>query len=82
MNFVPVESLPDNVEYADHKPIKKYLDEFMAMNVKYARVDFATDEYSDTRSGNTVIRRAAKYHAFPITVKMIGGDTYLIRNDI
>lgn len=63
-------------------PVKKYLQEFMDMNVKTVRLDFSEDEYLSPTSCHNSFRSSAHYNKFPIDVKMINGEVYLVRWDL
>lgn len=87
MTFVPVEKLPAkgrrNVNgQCEWKPLKSYLDEFMKMNVKYAKVEFENGEYSNWRAAYESLRHSIERAVLPIDVKMRVYGVYLIRRDL
>ena len=82
MTFVPVEKLPEKQKNVAFHNGKAYLEEFMRMGVKYARVDLLPGEYCTVDTGYHALMNIVKWHAFPITVKTINGEIYLIRKDL
>ena len=58
------------------------LKEFMAMNVKVAKVTWTDIEYKSSRSCYESLHKAAKKFGFPIDVTTRKGEIFLIRRDI
>lgn len=89
MMFVEVQELPKKGSIENgrsgrstyHKYAKE-LETFTKMNVKIAKVVFASGEFKDTTSVETILRRAVKTHGFPINIHERRGDIYLVRRDI
>ena len=81
MNFVPVDYLPER-RYTTYKKVSAYIQEFMKMNVKTVRVDYSSDEYTSAQCASTPFRYAINTDDYPIMVRIINGDLYLIRTDM
>lgn len=92
MKLISVKKLPEKV-YRRHKSprksVKGYLVEFMKMNVKYAKIAYGDDDYIHNRACVSSFRHAitSRYVVnaraeFPIIVKEINNDVYLIRTDL
>ena len=81
MHFVTVEELPDT-QYASRNKLEEGLEKFMSMKTKYARIVFSKDEYSSSTACQVVMKRASIQYGFPVDVRLINGDVYLIRRDI
>ena len=87
MRFVPVEKIPE-INYPDgekkciYKPIRKYIEEFMKIGIKIAKVELNDDEYRDYESARVVFSNAVKRHCFPIDVVIRNKEVYLVRRDI
>ena len=81
MTIVPVENLPEK-RPRDYKRIAHIFQEFMKMNVKYARVDFNELEYASVQSAYTNLRRAATDQNRPLYVTIINGEIYFVRMDM
>ena len=81
MKFVAIteEELAKKCPY---KKMQALVREFMSMNIKIARVDFDEHDYKNTKSACGSFSRAIKDGGFPISVKMIDKELYLIRKDI
>lgn len=87
MTFVPVESVPERWKHESgdlvaYKPVRNYLEEFIRMGIKHARVDLKPYEYKNIESAYAAIRKAARHHAYPIDVCLRNYEIYLIRRDI
>lgn len=62
--------------------VEAELKEFMAMNVKVAKVTWTDIEYKNDRSCYEGLLRCVKKFGFPIIVTTRKGDVFLIRKDI
>ena len=85
MKFVEVEKLPPKDKYSESNAKKKlydHLDEFMAMNIKIARVEYRPDEYKHAYSAYESILRACRKHPYPIEVYLRKWEVYLVRTDL
>lgn len=78
MKFIEVKELPKRKVRTD---LRQKLDEFMAMNIKIAKVEME-NRYSSIRVAQGTIHTSAKHGGYPITVRTIDGEIYLIRKDI
>ena len=76
---VMFDGLPSKREY---NPLGKYLEEFMRMNVKVARVDLSEREYASPRGCQTTLHTAIKRRAMPIKAVMRNKEVYLVRTDM
>ena len=56
--------------------------EFMAMEVKVARVDLDPDDYKNPCVARNVLGNGAKRHGFPVKVKTLNDEIYFIRTDM
>ena len=85
MRFTPVETLPKKkagmAPAVPPKSVKSYFEEFMKMDVKYVRVDFAKYEYANRKSAYVSMKESVKYSGLPIEVRMRGGDIFFVRTD-
>lgn len=79
MKLVQVEMMPRKGE--NHK-LKANWDEFMSMNVKYAKAELEVGEYSSPTVARSVWACSIKKFGYPIDVKLRGKDIYLVRRDI
>lgn len=86
MTFVKVDALPESYargsRRASRKPLIKYLEAFMKMNIKIARVKLAPGEYACPEYARVPIQNAVTRSALPINVYFRQGDVYLVRRDI
>lgn len=87
MNFIPVDYIPmrasvkPNIK-SEYKPLRSYLNEFMNMRVKRARVVMTSNEYTDLNSAKASIYVAIKRHALPIKIHIRGEYLYFVRTDL
>ena len=81
MRFVEVNELPEHIR-STKSNFKHRLDEFMAMNIKVARVEFDSSEYNSRESCRGAFVSACKRYSYPIRAVGINGDVYLIRKDL
>jgi hypothetical protein len=83
MQFIEVDKLPifDWINRTRYETQSK-LEEFMAMNIKYARVVLDEGEYASVNSAYQCIRHAAIRANHPILVSCICGEVYLMRTDM
>lgn len=83
MKFIEVTELPKtNPNKKNRRGVTRdKLDEFMAMNIKIAKVVLGGDYINSISCYNTM-SKTARYGCYPISVKMRNGEVYLIRRDI
>ncbi len=62
--------------------LKPLFDEFIALNVKVARVDLDEEDYKSPTVAANVLRIAAKRWAVPIRVVLSEGKVYFVRKDM
>ena len=79
MRFTKVEN---GIVKRENFKLKNYFKEFMAMNVKTAKIELDKDDYKSVIVGYKVLYNAAKRHGVPIKVSMHEGNIYFIRTDI
>lgn len=79
MKFTAVKEVPGNRTY---NPLKSKWDEFMAMNVKVAKVDLDEKEYCSIEVARSVMSVSIKHFGYPITITKRGNEIYLIRRDM
>ena len=90
MKFVVVDELPvakrhkNRVNYkGTYNHTAKQLEEFVAMGVKYVRVEFYKGEYSGHESMRITLRDSLnRCPDLPIKVVQRGTDIYLVRTDM
>lgn len=79
MKFVEVKEVPG---VRQNNPLKSKWVEFMAMNVKVAKVDLSEHEYKSATVAQSVMSVSIKRFGYPITVTRRGDELYLIRRDM
>lgn len=84
MVLIEIEELPKTERRIerDHKDLLDYLEQFMAMNTKYAWVVYEPNEYSSSISAYSTITRACFRYNLPIKVCLRNDDLYLMRTDM
>lgn len=65
----------------DAYKLKHYLDEFLHMHIKVAKVDF-DEHYKSSSVAAQCISHAVKKYGFPIIVTQRKNEIYLIRKDM
>lgn len=79
MRFVPVNELPERCR---KKPLKHVFEEFIAMNVKFARVDLTRFDYKTPTVAAQVLGVACKRHCVDIKVHRVNDEVYFERTDM
>lgn len=79
MKFVPVEKLPKR---CTAKSLKHVFKEFIAMNVKFAKVDLTQFDYKSPSVAFSVLSVAVKRHCVDIKVHKNGNEIYFERTDM
>lgn len=64
------------------KHLKLYIDEFINMGVKVARVDIDEHDYKNVKVAYRVLYNHIKRFGHPINVVMRKGEIYFVRKDI
>lgn len=64
------------------KDLATVFDEFMAMQIKAARLGFNHDEYKDSKSATQTLRAFARNHNLPVRVLHRMNDVYFVRTDM
>lgn len=83
MNIVVVDDLPKKTTQKHRtNNISGYLEEFVNMNVKFAKLEFHAGEYSRIESARQSIHQSVRTHGFPIKVCVRNRELYLVRKDI
>lgn len=84
MKFVEIESIPEKGKHrrARCKNLKHLFDEFMNMNVKFAKFEFNDSEYISARSAYDILGPTAKRLGLPISIHERHGELYFERRDI
>lgn len=83
MKLVVVDELPTVTDKRYHNNnVGAYLDEFMNMNAKIARLEFNVGEYSRIESARQSVYQSIRTHGFPIKVCVRNRELYLVRKDI
>ena len=82
MKLIPVTKLPDPEFKSEHKNLAKLCSDFLKLNVKYARVEFAPYDYNSVHSAYTSLRSFIRGHDYKsVYVKVIHNDLYFVRTD-
>lgn len=79
MKFVEVKEVP---EVRCRKNLQGYLNEFMAWNIKVAKVEFNEKEYKNARSAQASFHKAIKTSKLPLTIIKRNDEIFLVRNDM
>lgn len=84
MNFVPVAELPKPTKPSrtNKHNYQKEFDNFMALGVKYARIDWTKEDYASYNSACAAIRTGLWKFNIPAQLVEIDGTIYLVRTDI
>lgn len=82
MQFVKFEGKIPEIKRIHRKNLKGYFDEFMSTNIKVAKVMLNEGEYKDVVVARNVLNRSVVNHGYPITVRRVGKEIFLIRRDI
>ena len=86
MTFTKVDYPVPRGDHKGERPRRKDLamvfDEFMAMQIKAARLGFNRDEYKDDKSAAQTLRMFARNHNLPIRVLHRMNDVYFVRTDM
>ena len=81
MKFVEVKEIPTTSRNMSCK-FEERLGRFMDKNIKCARVVYDVDEYTSSTGCAIAFKRACLWYGFPVDVKQINGEVYLIHRDI
>ena len=79
MKFVKVKELPKK---AKKKRVMLFLEEFVASNIKIAKVEFNESDYCSPSSCQSAFRKSALTGGYPVEVKTVDKVVYLIRTDM
>lgn len=79
MKFVEVKELPGRRKY---NPLDVYFKDFMAMNIKIAKVDFEGNGYKSMKTAQSTLYNSAKKRGYPITIVVRNNEIYFIRRDM
>ena len=79
MRFTKMEN---GVPKRENFKLKECFNEFIAMNVKTARVDLDKDDYKTVTVAANVLRVASKRHAVTVKVVVRNGELYFVRTDM
>lgn len=79
MKFVEVKEMPRKLY---NENLQMRLKELMKMNVKIVKVDFNEREYKNTETCRAAFNKAVHRGAFPIDVKTVNKEIYLVRRDM
>lgn len=81
MKFVKVENVPE-VERKHYAKLKADWQEFMAMNVKIAKVDLTQYSYKTVAVAAQVMAKSIRTWGFPIDLMKRKDEIYLVRRDM
>lgn len=81
MTFTQVKKFPAKKANGNAEVVCGYLNEFMKLDIKAAKIAFEEDEYSTVHSAYNCLHRAARKWGFPIRVSIRKDDIYFIRTD-
>lgn len=86
MTFTKVDYPVPKGDHKGKRPRRKDLatvfDEFMAMQIKAARLSFNHDEYKDSMSALQALRSFAMNHNLPVRVLHRMNNVYFVRTDM
>lgn len=91
MKFVVVDELPKSKRGGGckvrHKhtneSLREHLEKFIAMDVKFVRVDSWNSEYHTVKAVSGTFHQAVKTHSdLPVQCVMRQGEVYLVRTDM
>jgi hypothetical protein len=86
MRLVEVKDIPheNRGKHSQHKKrlIETHLQEFMAMNVKFVRVEYEPSEYAYPCSCRSSLYNAIRSTGLPVRAVMEDGVIYLMRTDM
>lgn len=86
MTFTKVDYPVPKGDHKGERPRRKDLsmvfDEFMAMQIKAARLGFNCDEYKNYKSASQTLSAFAKNHNLPVRVLHRMNDVYFVRTDM
>lgn len=81
--LIPVDKLPEKTTQLEKKrgrhSLVSILDEFLQMDIPYAKIQMHELEYKSYRSAYNSIYNAIKNHRYNITVHSINRELYLVR---
>lgn len=83
MKFTAINDLPENViRRRKYHKVRRFLEEFITQNVKYAKVEYFDGEYAHAASAYSQLNRRIKEDGLPVDVVKNGDEIYLIRRDM
>lgn len=84
MRFITVNEIPkkESLKNRSYSNVRAQLEEFMKMNVKYAKVLYTNEEYSSVASMSHTIARSISRASFPIRLVENFNNVYLVRTDM
>ncbi len=82
MKFVKFEGELPDVKRRNNKSLIRYFDDFMVANIKVAKVTLDEGDYKNVVVARNTLSRAAKRHGYPITVRRVKDEIFMIRRDI
>lgn len=82
MKFVKMDEVPEKKKGGLRDTNKYRLIEFMSLNIKVAKVDFAKDEYKNSSTCTSCLRVSIKRFGMPIDVIHRNSEVFLVRRDI
>lgn len=82
MRFTEIKGeIPRSIGKGVHN-IRSQIEEFMAMNVKVAKVTWTSIEYKDYKSCYQALHKAVDRGGYPVQVLTRNEEVYIIRKDI
>lgn len=83
MELVKVDTIPKGSwRKAQPGSVQLKVEEFLAMNTPFARVDYTREEYGSTEGCRHSLSTACERCGFPAYAMMRNGDVYLVRTDM
>lgn len=74
--------MEDGMPKRENFKLRPIFEEFLAMDIKVAKIDLDPGDYKSNSVACNVLRVAAKRHDFPVKVRMRNGEVYFERTDI
>ena len=81
MRLVRVEEIPEVVNHTPKKQVSGMLSDFMASDMKYAKVEIADGEYTRIEYARQSLLQVCARHGYRVDVKTRNGEIYLAKKE-
>ena len=82
MQLIPIDRLPGRKANCRYKNLRHFINNFMRMNEKYVRLDYASSEFTNVYSAKVSFNRMIRLYNYPMQAVVINSELYLIRTDM